>query len=70
MAAASRSSVEAAIAVPRDMLALSLEALEGPAFQFMSTGSGLPPLRWHELNARALKVLLDQGVPCGTPGLR
>jgi hypothetical protein len=32
--------LEAAIAVPRDMLGLSLEALEGPAFQFMSTGSG------------------------------
>jgi hypothetical protein len=27
-------------AVPRDILGLSLEALEGPAFQFMSNGSG------------------------------
>jgi hypothetical protein len=27
-------------AVPRDILGLSLEALEGPAFQFMATGSG------------------------------
>jgi hypothetical protein len=32
--------LEAAIAVPRDILGLSLEALEGLAFQFMANGSG------------------------------
>jgi hypothetical protein len=36
----------AAIAVPRDMLGLSLEALEGPAFQFMANGSRLNLIRY------------------------
>jgi hypothetical protein len=33
-------------AVPRDILGVSLEALEGPAFQVMSNGSGLNLIRY------------------------
>jgi hypothetical protein len=38
--------LEAALAVPRDILELSLASLQGPAFQFMSNGSGLNLVRY------------------------
>jgi hypothetical protein len=38
--------LEAAIAVPGDMLGLSLGALEGPAFEFMANGPGQNLIRY------------------------